>query len=116
GLALIACGFVFRRIPFLTLGDSGGVRRNTRKIAFRGSDHPITPVFSHERHPVPGPVDGSSSTRRLGRPSTATTLALGERDCGHDASESHDGCGDSVSCMHLWHKLTQKEGQITNRI
>ena len=78
-LALRACGFVFGGVPIVGDLPSRIIQWNAGVVTFGWSDHPVTPILGHYRHPLPGKIDGGRSFRiRRGRRSRGR--ALQEKD------------------------------------
>src|SRR6476660_3137095 len=55
--ALLSCGFVFCGVPCVGNFLSCIVEGEVRIVALRGSHHSNSPVFGHNRNPIPGQVD-----------------------------------------------------------
>ena len=62
--ALLAGGFVSRRIPCLPDLAAFGVQRHGVEHALLRRDHPVLPVFGDHGHPVAGEIERGGRTRR----------------------------------------------------
>src|ERR1051326_1588047 len=57
GFALVAGGFIFRRIPAVRDPPSFGGEGHRGVVALGRRDHPELPVFTDDRYPVTGQID-----------------------------------------------------------